>query len=181
MYQIFSKILLVALLLTACKTPVRKSVGQSGSSSLDGSIEITKRINEKEERAIKVLLDANPELIFEQSPQGFWYHLMGVDGDPALVPDTGDEVTLEYQVKSLKGELIYSSEEKGQKQFLVNKSKEIIGLHHGVQLMQQGQEAYFIFPSHRAYGFHGDDDKIGPNEPLIYKVKLLKIIKAENL
>ncbi|VAW22769.1 hypothetical protein MNBD_BACTEROID04-1927, partial [hydrothermal vent metagenome] len=33
----------------------------------------------------------------------------------------------------------------------------------------------FLFPSHKVFGYLGDQKKIGVNQPLIYKVQLNKI------
>ena len=42
--------------------------------------------------------------------------------------------------------------------------------------MKEGEVITFLFPSHKAYGYTGND-KIEPNQPLIYTVQLLKINK----
>jgi len=53
----------------------------------------------------------------------------------------------------------------------------IAGLREGLKLMKKGESATFIFPSQMAYGYYGDDDKIGTNTPLIYEVTVHDIIK----
>ena len=40
--------------------------------------------------------------------------------------------------------------------------------------MKEGEVVTFIFPSQKAYGYYGDNDQIGRNEPLICEVSLLK-------
>ena len=43
--------------------------------------------------------------------------------------------------------------------------------------MGEGDVATFLFPSHKVYGYIGDDNKIEINQPLIYKVQIIKINK----
>ena len=38
--------------------------------------------------------------------------------------------------------------------------------------VKKGETISFLFPSHMAYGYHGDDDKIGTNQPIICTVTL---------
>ena len=38
--------------------------------------------------------------------------------------------------------------------------------------MKKGETVTFLFPSHMAFGYHGDNKKIGVNEPLICTVTL---------
>ena len=41
--------------------------------------------------------------------------------------------------------------------------------------MKEGEELLFLFPSYKAFGILGDRTKVGMNQPLIYRVKLIKI------
>jgi len=53
------------------------------------------------------------------------------------------------------------------------------GLRHGIKLMKVGETATFLFPSHIAYGYHGDNNKIGINVPLQSTVTLLDLKKEK--
>ena len=86
---------------------------------------------------------------------------------------TGETVTLEYRTFLLNGERIYSSKDEGLKQFAVEKSEEIAGLHEVVKLMNKGSEAKLIIPSHLAYGASGDGYKIAPYQTIIMKIKMM--------
>jgi peptidylprolyl isomerase len=72
----------------------------------------------------------------------------------------------------LTGEEIYNSKDAEAKQFVVDKSEEIAGLHEAVKLMNKGAEARLIIPSHLAYGTSGDGKKIKPYQTIIMKIKL---------
>ncbi|MCK5906174.1 MAG: FKBP-type peptidyl-prolyl cis-trans isomerase, partial [Flavobacteriales bacterium] len=83
-----------------------------------------------------------------------------------------DEVKYTKVVEGLDGKIIYRSITKS---IVVDHQDEIKGMHEGLKLMSEGSEAIFIFPSHQAFGFHGDDNKIKSNTPLVYRVKVLKV------
>ena len=46
-------------------------------------------------------------------------------------------------------------------------------------MCEGNKKVTFLFPSHMAYGYHGDDRRIGTNEPIICTVTL-NDIKNEN-
>lgn len=94
------------------------------------------------------------------------------DGNQA---SEGDNVVLEYTVKLITGEVIYSSSKKGPLKFTVGKGEVISGLEEGILLLGKGDQAKFIIPSHLGYGLLGDQDKIPPKATLIYDVKLKEI------
>ena len=47
-----------------------------------------------------------------------------------------------------------------------------MGLRDGIKLMRKNEKVNFLFPSNMAYGYHGDDKKIGTNQPLICTLTL---------
>jgi len=85
----------------------------------------------------------------------------------------GETVTLEYYTSLLSGEEIYNSKNDGEKQFVVEKTEEIAGLHEAVQLMNKGSEARLIIPSHLAYGSSGDGNKIKQYQTIIMKIRIM--------
>ena len=46
--------------------------------------------------------------------------------------------------------------------------------------MKEGEVVTFIFPSHKAFGYYGDKNKIGTNIPIITKVSLHSITTENN-
>jgi len=90
-------------------------------------------------------------------------------------PVQGNIVVLEYSVRLLNGDLIYTSENLGFKEFEIGKGGVEAGLEEGILLMGKGDRAKFILPSHLAFGLTGDQNKIPPKATLIYDIKLLKI------
>jgi FKBP-type peptidyl-prolyl cis-trans isomerase FkpA len=88
--------------------------------------------------------------------------------------------TIEYSVKLITGDMVYSSEQDGLLSFLIGKGEVISGLEEGILLMDVGDKAKFIIPSHLAYGLVGDDNRIPGKATLIYDVKLLEINNYTN-
>ena len=79
----------------------------------------------------------------------------------------------DYEIKDINGDIIYSGLELRPQTYYVDKeAKTIIGLRHGIKLMRKNEKVTFLFPSHMAYGYHGDNKRIGTNEPLICTVTL---------
>ena len=52
----------------------------------------------------------------------------------------------------------------------MDKEELFTGLREGLKLMKAGETVTFIFPSQKAYGYYGDENKIGTNTPIISKV-----------
>lgn len=90
-------------------------------------------------------------------------------------PVEGSRVTLKYNTRLLNGETLYSSEESGEKVFVVDKSEEITGLHEAVKLMRNGEKARLIIPSHLAYGIAGDGNKIKGPSTLVMRIEITDV------
>ena len=117
---------------------------------------------------------------YVNSSNGFWYFYETEINNETYLPQRGDEVFYNHEIKRLDETILYSMEELGTKSYLVDKEELITGLQDGIKLMKEGETISFLFPSYKAFGYTGND-KVGPNEPLIYSVQLLKINKiSEN-
>jgi FKBP-type peptidyl-prolyl cis-trans isomerase FkpA len=90
-------------------------------------------------------------------------------------PAASDRVLVHYEGKLLDGTIFDSSIKRGEPiAFPLNRV--IPGWTEGLQLMKEGGEAILYIPSKLAYGPSGTPGgPIGPNETLIFEVKLLKI------
>ena len=170
---------LVLLVIVACAQPQpRKPVVKKTSTFLTESIERNKAINKAEEGVFRSIMDTDSINTYIASSNGFWYYYNKRDTVNTRLPVRGDEVIFDYQINNVNGELIYSKEELGERNYLVDKQELITGLQDGLKLMKEGEEVTFLFPSHKAYGYSGYKNITG-NQPLIYKVKL-KEIKTSN-
>lgn len=87
--------------------------------------------------------------------------------------EKGEVVTLEYELHSIAGDLIYSSENDGVKSFIVGEGKVESGLDEAMTYLHRGDVAKLIIPFHLGYGLHGDDNRIPEYATLVYTIKIL--------
>ena len=87
----------------------------------------------------------------------------------------GEFATISYTVKLLNGTVLYSSAVSGLKTFEIGHGNVASGLEEGIILLNVGDKAKFILPSHLAFGLSGDGYKIPPNVPIIYDVELVQL------
>ena len=81
---------------------------------------------------------------------------------------------------NLANDTIYSTKDIGLVEHAVDKSQLFPGLRNAVKLLGKGEKAAFIFPSEQAYGYKGDNERIGPNTPIKSSVNILEIKKDSN-
>lgn len=173
----FWRILFVLFVVVGCKpSEARRPLQQNSGRFIDTSVQINKARNNQEYTAIQKLVDAakKPFLV---SDYGFWYQFTKKNEKEHYTPQFGDQVLYSYGVKNLAEKWIYPTDESVKKTYFVAQEELIAGLREGLKLMKKGESATFIFPSQMAYGYYGDNDKIGTNTPLIYEVTVHDIIK----
>lgn len=163
--------------MVSCVNPIpRKPVLRKTSTFLKESVVLNKTMNASEENAFRVLMENDSLTHYIASPNGFWYTFNRKNVDSYL-PKIGDQIFYAYEVFDINNTLIYSAEEVGEQTYIVDKQEIVEGLRNGLKLMAAGDVVTFLFPSHKAYGYIGDSNKIEINQPLIYKVQLIKINK----
>ncbi|GGZ78644.1 gliding motility-associated peptidyl-prolyl isomerase GldI [Algibacter mikhailovii] len=163
--------LIILLLVFGCKTPeARKPVSVQTGSFIDESVERNKKLNAKEQASIENLLKKqNKEYLTSES--GFWYYYnTKIETDTLISPSFGDVVNYNYNVKSLNGQLIYTKADLKTQNYIMDKEELFTGLREGLKLMKTGETVTFLFPSQKAYGYYGDENRIGSNTPLICEV-----------
>jgi gliding motility-associated peptidyl-prolyl isomerase len=87
----------------------------------------------------------------------------------------GDLVTLTYDIRTWNEDTLYRREEIGILRYLVDKEELFPGMRYSVKLLKEGESATFLYPSSLGYGYHGNDDRIGPNTPLKCTLEIFKI------
>ena len=136
------------------------------------SAERNKLLNKAEEKQIDSIIKSNPKIQYIASKKGYWYHYEIQNTTDTLRPKRGDVAYFDYEIKDLKGNYIYTAEELKPQIYKVDKQNILTGLRSGIKLMRKNERVTFLFPSHIAYGYHGDNNKISTNEPLICTVTL---------
>ena len=87
----------------------------------------------------------------------------------------GDTVEIQYKIEDLYRNLLYDEDEIRIFKFIVDKEEVIPALREGVKFLSEGETGVFLFPSHFCYGYQGDFEKIGPNQPLRFTIKLVSL------
>lgn len=168
-------ICLTTILLCSCKSPeARMPESVQSGSFLKESAERNKKLNAKEQQQIEKIIANNPSIEYFASKSGFWYFYNTKVENDSLQPEIGDIVDFEFNVSDLQGQQIYA---KTNKTYVMDKEELFTGLREGLKLMKPSERITFIFPSQKAFGYYGDDNKIGTNVPLICEVTLNTIIK----
>jgi gliding motility-associated peptidyl-prolyl isomerase len=173
-------ILMLLLTLFSCKEPQpRKPISHSSGTFMKESAERNKKLIKGEEAQIDSIIKSNPQIKYIASQKGYWYHYEIKNDQDTLRPKKGDVAQFDYEIKDIKGNIIYSQEELKPQIYIVDKQNIMMGLRSGIKLMHKTEKVTFLFPSHMGFGYHGDDKKIGTNEPLICTVTLNNF-KPEN-
>lgn len=150
----------------------RKPISQSSGSFMKESVDRNKKLIAGEEEEIARVIRQNKKIKFIASSKGYWYAYATVNPKDSLTPKKGDVALFDYEVKDLKGRIIYSKNELGPQTYFVDKQNIMAGLREGIKLMHRKEKINFLFTSHIAYGYHGDNNKIGTNKPLLCIVTL---------
>lgn len=173
------KVHLVILLYTAfglisCNN--HQDVKQIQSLSQD---QVTEKLVESNKAAIKVENDQIDKLIagsgwqMTKTATGLRYQIIEKGNGPKTA--SGKQVQFEYEIKLITGELIYSSDKTGLKEFEIGKGGVESGLEEGILLLRVGDKVRFIIPSYLAHGLSGDQDRIPPKATIIYTLKLIDL------
>jgi FKBP-type peptidyl-prolyl cis-trans isomerase len=87
----------------------------------------------------------------------------------------GQVAVVSYEVSLIDGEVIYSSEDEGQRSFMIGQDNVESGIHEAMTYLKKGDKARIILPSYRAHGLSGDNDKIPPRSTVIYELELIDL------
>lgn len=146
-------------------------------------IQSEKELNEKLIEFNKNKLKAEDEIIDDYVEEkypgttttdtGLRYFVYDID-DGELAQNE-DVAVVSYRIERLNGEELYTTEESGPAHIRIGHEDVPSGLHEGLMYMSRGDSAIFIMPSHRAYGFTGDQSTIPQNAILIYHVELIDL------
>ncbi|MEM9680200.1 MAG: gliding motility-associated peptidyl-prolyl isomerase GldI [Bacteroidota bacterium] len=173
--------LVMVLGLVSCKSPeARPPESVKSGSFIKASVERNKKLNEAEYAKIQTIINKNPDIDYIASENGFWYYYKQRLQQDTIQPRFGDQINFSYNVADLNGNMIYSKEQLGDQDYVMEKEELFTGLREGLKLMKPTEQVTFIFPSQTAFGYYGDDNKIGTNVPLICEVTLNTITQNNN-
>lgn len=174
----FGYLILLSALILSCGTPEpRKPVQVKSGNFYKKSVARSKQLLAVETSQINALIKKDSLNTYTASNNGFWYTYETKADSVAYLPQTNDVLLLTYNVMSLQGDTIYKVADIGLVEHAVDKSQLFPGLRNAVKLLGKTEKATFIFPSGQAYGYKGDNDKIGPNQPIKSSLQIIEIKK----
>ncbi|MDN3493401.1 gliding motility-associated peptidyl-prolyl isomerase GldI [Winogradskyella bathintestinalis] len=171
-------ILFFSLVCFSCKSPeARLPESVQSGSFLKASAERNKKLNEHEHEQIQNIIKGNPDKNYIASESGFWYYYNTKIEKDTIRAQFGDVVDFTFDVSNIEGEEIYANINKT---YIMDKEELFTGLREGLKLLKPTETATFIFPSQKAFGYYGDEHKIGTNVPLICEVTLNTITQKND-
>ncbi|MEL6810270.1 MAG: gliding motility-associated peptidyl-prolyl isomerase GldI [Bacteroidota bacterium] len=179
-------LLYICTLLTvvfSCKSPeARRPIKSTSGSFIKESVERNKKIYEQEQAVIEEMIKEDSDNDYLSSELGFYYYYNVKDTLPTVLPKIGDAVTFTYDIKRLNGDVVLSEADNGLQNYKIDQTNQelISGIRDGLKLMKAGETVTFLFPSYKAYGYYGIDNKLGTNVPVQSTVTLKTIQTQEN-
>lgn len=169
-----------AILVSSCNNQqARKPISYSSGSFMKESVARNKKLIAGEESKIDSLIKKDTASKYIATAKGYWYkYEIKSTSKDSITPKKGDVAYFDYEVKDLDGNVIYTELELRPQTYLVDKQNIMMGMRDGIKLMKKGEKITFLFPSHMGYGYHGDNRRIGHNQPLITTI-FLRDIKPE--
>ena len=170
----YCKYLILLLLLTiyACgeKTPEQQT--SVSKNEMKNGMETANRylLNEEEEDIANYIKRHGLEMT--TTGTGLRYQILKQGSEKRI--EKGEKVTMEYELHSIAGDLIYSSDNDGVKSFVVGEGSVESGLEEAMTYLHRGDVAKLILPFHLAYGLHGDDNRIPEYATLVYTIKIIE-------
>jgi gliding motility-associated peptidyl-prolyl isomerase len=169
-------VLLIVVFMTflSCKQQqqARMPISRSSGTFMKESAARNKKLIAGEEGKIDSIIKSNPKIQYLASKKGYWYHYQIKNENDTLRPKKGDVAQFDYEIMDLKGNVVYSEVELRPQTYLVDKQNILMGLRDGIKLMRKNEKVTFLFPSHMAYGYRGDNKLIKSNQPIICTVTL---------
>lgn len=168
--------LLVGIFLCNCADPEpRRPVQGATNTFLEESVARNRALLEMETQLIEEMIARDSLKTYKETGSGSWYTYIVQNEDETRPADTDDVVTMTYTLTTLDSDTLYSPDDIGIIDYLVDREELFPGLRYGIKLLKENETATFIFPSSLAYGYHGDQDKIGVNIPVKCTVSIFNI------
>ena len=165
-------VLLMLLCFVSCEEKTPKQTQSIPKRDMKSSMETANRylVNEEEEDIGNYIKRHGLDMV--KTGTGLRYQILKQGSDQLI--EKGQTVALEYELQSIAGDLIYSSENDGLKTFVVGKGEVESGLDEAMTFLHRGDLAKLIIPSHLAFGLHGDENRIPEYATLVYTIKVLE-------
>tara|TARA_B100000941_G_C28467732_1_gene534570 strand:- start:686 stop:1225 length:540 start_codon:yes stop_codon:yes gene_type:complete len=171
-------ILLIILMAFKCReSEPRRPINKQKQIFLKESAKRNKSNINIEQSLFDQVIKNDTTLEFNSSPLGFRYAFKKKGEISTNTPTKGDRVTFKYRIEDLNQNLLYDEDQLGVVSFRVDQEDLIPALREGVKYLNERDVGVFLFPSYLCFGYQGDGEKIGINQPLKFTIEMLKIEK----
>ncbi|MGB5553071.1 MAG: gliding motility-associated peptidyl-prolyl isomerase GldI [Flavobacteriaceae bacterium] len=171
----------IVLSIAGCDGPEpRKPVKVKTSTYFGGDIERNKKLLAAEEKLIQTFITNDSLHLYEPSSSGSWYYYQKQNESSDYTPQPDDLVTMTYNIMGFNNDTLYSHDDIGVIKYKVDKQELFQGLRNSVKLLKENETATFLYPSSIAFGYQGDNDRIGVNVPLRSTITIFKIEKQKD-
>lgn len=164
--------IVIAILLTCCQEGGNKPIADP-QPQLKESLEKANRylVNEEEEDINNYVVRHKLDMI--ATGTGVRYQVLHRGTGDTI--QSGQRVTMDYELKNILGDVIYTSEKEGVKSFIVGHGDVESGMDEAVRHLRKGDVAVVIIPSHLGYGLLGDQRDIPARATLIYTIRINEV------
>ncbi len=171
-HNLFLCLLIVGIV--SCKEiPTQYPINQPQENNVNTSAIRNKRIYTHELQLIQNRIEADATLDFKASEKGFWYAFIDHPSSETPNIESGDIINFKIKIETIDQQLIYDWDVIETITYQVNKEDILPILREGIPLMKQGKKAVFYCPSYLGFGYLGDGNKIGINQPLRITLEIL--------
>jgi gliding motility-associated peptidyl-prolyl isomerase len=168
-------LMLLCFFFACQENKARYPLNKSKEVFLNTSASRNKALLTREESLIRQSAQRDSLLEFQSSEKGFLYAYIKKSKENIPLPKKGTPVRFEYQIEDLNKSILYEKSELGTVDYLVDQEDLVPALREGIRLMRPKEVVVFLFPSYLCYGYQGDGDKIGVNQPLRFTIERLPI------
>ena len=172
------KIFFITIFYACSNQEARKPVNLNKNDFLKQSAKKNKKLFSHEEKLIQKAIKKDSSFIYKKSKSGFWYTYLNVTDN--LKPKNGDKVKFNYFIQDLDKNILYE-EKLDTITYYVDKEELLPGIRKAIKILNEGEIAVFLFPSYLCYGYQGDGEKIGINQPLRFTINLISINENNEL
>tara|TARA_Y100000768_G_C23825750_1_gene608826 strand:- start:282 stop:809 length:528 start_codon:yes stop_codon:yes gene_type:complete len=169
-------IYIIIFFVFSCKeNTARYPLNKKKQLFLNNSASRNKALLAREEFLMKKASKADSNRKFQISEKGFLFAYIKSVSKQKLLPIKGTKVRFQYQIEDLEKNILYPQTKLGIVNYTVDQEDLLPALREGIRIMRLGEVVVFLFPSYLCYGYQGDGDKIGVNQPLRFIIERLPI------
>lgn len=162
----------IFLIIISCSKPKPQRPVQHHKMQMDESL--VKKDFELDKEIIEEYIVQNDTLEFKNNANAFWWATLEKKKNAKSI-NSSVQIEYNYAVYNFKNQEVYSKEEIGVQYAVIGKTKQIRALTEVFKELTEGEKVILLVPSFSAYGFSGDGNKIGPAQPIIIKLEILKL------